>query len=372
MNVLMFGWQFPPCISGGLGTACHGLTRALAALDVRILFVLPRGPSERWPFPRLELRGADEVALLDPSHSRPAAAPPLRQLAVPSVLTPYLSAATYRERLAAARRPVRRPVAPDPPGTRRLAFTGQYGGDLFAEVSRYAEIGGRLGASERFDVIHAHDWMTYPAGVAAKRASGRPLICHCHATEFDRAGDRPNLDIAGLERFGLEQADRIFAVSQRTKDLLVRRYRLPAGKIAVVHNAVAKDPGRRPARRPRALDEKVVLFLGRVTQQKGPEYFVEAAAKGEELARKTLEEAGEYLGAKLAFLINLFNPEVVVVGRGIEQAGDIFFSAVRRSVKKWAYDESVKIVKIVPTSLGEDVVAVGAGALVIQDLFAKV
>lgn len=100
--------------------------------------------------------------------------------------------------------------------------------------------------------------------------------------------------------------------------------------------------------------------------------IVDAALKGDELARKTLEEAGEYLGAKLAFLINLFNPEVVVVGRGIEQAGDIFFSAVRRSVKKWAYDESVKIVKIIPTSLGEDVVAIGAGALVIQDLFSKV
>jgi predicted NBD/HSP70 family sugar kinase len=100
--------------------------------------------------------------------------------------------------------------------------------------------------------------------------------------------------------------------------------------------------------------------------------IVDAASNGDELAKKTLEEAGEYLGAKLAFLINLFNPEVVVIGRGIEQAGDIFFSAVRRSVKKWGYDESVKIVKIVPTSLGEDVVAIGAGAVVIQDLFAKV
>ncbi len=99
---------------------------------------------------------------------------------------------------------------------------------------------------------------------------------------------------------------------------------------------------------------------------------VEAASRGDQLAKGTLEEAGEYLGAKLTFLINLFNPEVVVVGRGIERSGDIFFSAVRRAVKKWGYDESVKIVKIVPTSLGEDVVAIGAGALVIQSLFAEV
>jgi predicted NBD/HSP70 family sugar kinase len=99
---------------------------------------------------------------------------------------------------------------------------------------------------------------------------------------------------------------------------------------------------------------------------------IETAEKGDRLARQALEEAGEYLGAKMSFLVNLFNPEVVVVGRGIEKAGDIFFSAVRRSVKRWAYDEAVKIVKILPTSLGEDVVAVGAAGLVIQDFFAKV
>ena len=99
---------------------------------------------------------------------------------------------------------------------------------------------------------------------------------------------------------------------------------------------------------------------------------IEAASKGDALAKQVLEEAGSYLGAKMSFLINLFNPEVVVVGRGVEKAGDVFFSAVRRSVKRWAYDETVKIVKILPTSLGEDVVAVGAAGLVIQDFFAKV
>ena len=99
---------------------------------------------------------------------------------------------------------------------------------------------------------------------------------------------------------------------------------------------------------------------------------IEAAEKGDELAKRALEEAGSYLGVKIAFLINLFNPEVVVVGRGIEKAGDVFFSSVRKSVRKWAYEESVKVVKILPTSLGENVVAVGAGGLVTQDFFAKV
>ncbi|MGD2279300.1 MAG: ROK family protein [Candidatus Omnitrophota bacterium] len=100
-------------------------------------------------------------------------------------------------------------------------------------------------------------------------------------------------------------------------------------------------------------------------------FIVEQAEKGEAVSKKILEEAGEYLGTKIAFLINLFNPEVVVIGRGIERAGDIFFSAVRRSVRKWAYEESVKIVKVLPTSLGEDVVAVGAAAMVTQDMFAR-
>jgi len=100
--------------------------------------------------------------------------------------------------------------------------------------------------------------------------------------------------------------------------------------------------------------------------------IIEAAEKGDETAKKVIEDAGEYLGAKIAFLINLFNPEVVIVGRGIENAGDIFFSAVRRSVRRWAYEESVKIAKILPASLGEDAVAVGAGALVTQDFFAKI
>lgn len=99
---------------------------------------------------------------------------------------------------------------------------------------------------------------------------------------------------------------------------------------------------------------------------------IDAAETGDELAKRALEEAGSYLGVKIAFLINLFNPEVVVVGRGIEKAGDIFFSSVRKSVRKWAYEESVKVVKILPTSLGENVVAVGAGGLVTQDFFAKV
>lgn len=280
MKVLMFGWEFPPHISGGLGTACHGLTQALCAQDVEILFVLPRCPGDHRPFSRFELRGADEVSLTtERARLREVlSTATVQYLEIESLLTPYLNETTYRERLVETRQEQRQTVpGPSERVEHRLAFSGHYGQNLLDEVSRFAVIGGRLGASESFEMIHAHDWMTYLAGVEAKLASGKPLICHCHATEFDRGGDWPNADIAGIERFGLELADRVLAVSQRTKDTIVRRYGIPAAKIAVVHNAVTKEIHRQRDQLKRGLPEKLVLFLGRVTQQKGPNYFVEAA-----------------------------------------------------------------------------------------------
>ena len=99
---------------------------------------------------------------------------------------------------------------------------------------------------------------------------------------------------------------------------------------------------------------------------------IKASRDNDELAIKFLQEAGTYLGAKIAYLVNLFNPEAVVIGRGIEKAGDILMAAVEKAVKLWGYEEAVSVVKIISTSLGEDAVAVGAGALVIQKIFTKI
>jgi glycosyltransferase involved in cell wall biosynthesis len=183
---------------------------------------------------------------------------------VRTLLKPYLTDAVYEEELLAISA-----AAPRLPGI--------YGPDLHAEVLRYAEEAARIAAREEFDVIHAHDWLTFMAGMRAKRASGRPLVLHVHATEFDRSGNGDNGFVVGVERAGLAAADRIVAVSAYTADVLASRYGVPREKLRVVHNAIdARAPH---ARWTVAEGDPLVLFAGRITWQKGPDYFVDAAAR---------------------------------------------------------------------------------------------
>jgi len=171
-------------------------------------------------------------------------------------------------------------AAPPDPGAPRpsyLALQGGYGPDLFSEVARFAQVAAALARRERFDVVHAHDWMTFPAGVAAARTGGRPLVVHVHASEFDRSGERADTRIRHIEAAGLEAAQRVVCVSRYTAEVVERRYGVPRERLRVVHNAVQPRQGRgepEPRRR-----HPLVLFLGRVTFQKGPEYFLEAAAR---------------------------------------------------------------------------------------------
>ena len=243
----MLGWEFPPHISGGLGTACQGITRGLAAHGVEVLFVVPRA------------RG-DE----DARSTKIVGATSLREIAVPSALSPYLSAATYAAQ----------------PGS-VLALSGSYGPDLFAEVGRYALAATRIARENESDVIHAHDWMTIPAGIAAREATDRPLVLHVHASEYDRSGEAVDERVRAIEARGIAQADRGVCVSQLTATQLVKRYGAEPAKLRVVHNAVAPC-ARRVRRKARGTGHpgpRIVLFLGRVTYQKGPECFLEAAAR---------------------------------------------------------------------------------------------
>ena len=289
MKVLVFGWEFPPQVSGGLGVACHGLIAALARQGVKITLVLPKaqGLPTDCPVDLLPASRVDLASVTRRNLRRVLSRATVQLVEVDSLLQPYLTPAGYAQRLVQVRR--ERPVPVETthpeevtevvPAGQFLEFSGHYGPDLLQEVSRYAVVGARLGKQRRFDLIHCHDWMTYLAGVEAKQQSGRPLIAHVHATEFDRSGDRPNSDIYRIERYGLECADLVIAVSHRTRDTLLQRYGLPPAKVAVVHNAVSKETLVRREEVRRHLKEKIVLFLGRVTQQKGPEYFVSAAAK---------------------------------------------------------------------------------------------
>ncbi len=280
MKVLMFGWEFPPYISGGLGTACYGLTRYMAEQGTHILFVLPRIEGRESCDTFLDMIAANRLNISDPRTRKINRGSTLKYFLVDSPLRPYMNDSAYLGKLDAIRKInerishiTRRRTTVDS----LLAVPGNYAKDLLSEVARYACTGSYLGAVETFDIIHAHDWMTFPAGVEAKKSSGKPLVVHIHATEFDRSGEDINRQIYDIERYGMDVADRIIAVSNRARDIIVERYSQSPGKVVVVHNAVMKDVKLAHARERKRFSEKIVLFLGRITMQKGPDYFVEAA-----------------------------------------------------------------------------------------------
>ena len=426
MRVFMLGWEFPPYISGGLGTACYGLTKALSAQGVDIIFVLPRpipepqtgppAPGQAPPYvppPAPSARSApparpagssspvQQSSSPPPSHlPHHAESPPhatefqaepsasslgqpdthaggraIREFehvtfrsATVALFDPYTSAERYetttqryvqtvREEVSMAAEPAAAPstvppppsahpviAPPTPPAPARSAHipppaaaaeppaavsadaraavsahsgaesasaaeafpapspepvaapqslpataappvsappVENYNGDLFAQVARYAELCREIAQTEDFDVVHAHDWMTFPAAMSVAAMRGVPIVVHVHSTEFDRAGDNADPRIVEIERRGMHAAIKIIAVSFLTRNQIIRHYGINPPKIEVVYNAiepVAQTPvvsERYEIRR----NEKIVLFLGRITHQKGPEYFLQAAQK---------------------------------------------------------------------------------------------
>lgn len=316
MRVFMLGWEFPPFISGGLGTACYGLTKGMSSLGTDVLFVLPRPVST--PF-------STHVTLLSPRPGSPLAATPTElrldefehvtfRTVNAGIANPYQTPAQYTEqqkqqqqqsKVAGARVTKAQPAeSPAVQVTRTQAGqtsdgstisqgggvrvnTGNsappanmYAGDLFAEVQRYAALASEIARTEQFDVVHAHDWMTFPAGLAVAGIKGVPLVVHVHATEFDRSGQNIDQRIYDIERRGMHGAIRVIAVSHLTKNICVHHYGVDPNKIEVVYNAVdLNGNGFDEDKYQIHKDEKIVLFLGRITMQKGPEYFLAAAKK---------------------------------------------------------------------------------------------
>jgi glycogen(starch) synthase len=265
MQILMFGWEFPPRISGGLGTACFGITRALTGLGHEIVFVMPHWDDEA-PSGLVEMVAASRVPVPPAEREAPAAWKGLTLRAVHSTLRPYLNNRHYHALLNGQS------------GSRLLNITGNYGADLISESVRYGKAAGIIARERRFDIIHAHDWMTVFAGIEARTVSGRPLVLHIHALEFDRSGENIHQDIYDIERHGMEAADQVIAVSHYTRRTIVERYGVNPAKISVVHNAVINNDVLPDDRIRKDPARKIVLFLGRITLQKGPDYFIEAAA----------------------------------------------------------------------------------------------
>jgi glycogen(starch) synthase len=278
MRVLMLGWEFPPYISGGLGTACYGLTQGLSQLGTEIIFVLPHA---------ILANTAAGMKLLGPgSKSRSGSTytfeklPGVKFKPVNVKLYPYAGSGAANVPVALqVKKSSAAGASSTTPNPKFMPKTGgHYAGDLFSQVHRYADLVGQIASQEDFDVIHAHDWMTYPAAVAAADVSGKPLVVHVHSTERDRSGDGTNDAIYQIERYGMHRADRVIVVSRFTQRICMEHYALCESKVHVVYNAVA------PIKihnfdDTKGEDEKVVLFLGRITMQKGPEYFLYAAKR---------------------------------------------------------------------------------------------
>ncbi len=276
----MFGWEFPPHIAGGLGTACYGMTRGLARNGVEVVFVMPRAyGDEDQRFVRVvNASDVETIGTRDHEFSEELLEK-VSFIHIDSNMLPYISpeeyAAYHDEFVRSGRTHEWTDV-----WKQRYTFSGKYGANLMEEVARYAMVAAQVAKDleGQFDVIHAHDWLTYFAGIAAKRVSGKPLVVHMHATEFDRSGENINRRVYAIEKAGMQAAARVIAVSELTRRIVIGKYGIPAEKVVTVHNAVRFGESE-DAVPERAVKDKVVTFLGRITYQKGPDYFVEAAAK---------------------------------------------------------------------------------------------
>jgi glycosyltransferase involved in cell wall biosynthesis len=271
----MFGWEFPPHISGGLGTACYGLTKGLANHGINIDFVVPKAyGDEDQSIGRFHSAGDVEFDVREKNIKE--FWDKIKYLEIGSNLIPYVSPEEF-ERIMSSDVLTSDEIENKVLST-KFKFSGKYGTDLMEEVSRYALIAAVLAKNLEFDIIHAHDWLTYGAGIAAKQVSGKPLVVHMHATEFDRSGQGVNQNVYDIERKGMMMADKVITVSNLTKRTVNEKYGIPLEKITTVYNAV--EPNHQvQGEGERGVKEKVVTFLGRITFQKGPEYFVEAAYK---------------------------------------------------------------------------------------------
>ncbi len=277
MKVLMFGWEFPPHISGGLGTASYGLTKGLyAAGGVDILFVVPKAYGDE-DQSKVKVLGASEVNVRKHFYHFDELRAQMSYLEVHSDIVPYTDPDEFwqlKKKEVSSRRWY---VQTDEEG--RLPFSGKYGSDLLDEIARYALVASAIAAEYDFDVIHAHDWLAYPAGMAAKEVSGKPLVIHVHATDFDRSRGNVNPQVYEIEKRGMDAADKIIAVSNLTRNTIIEKYHIPPEKVVTVYNAVEPLQLNKENFSQRSIPDKIVTFLGRITMQKGPEYFVEAAVR---------------------------------------------------------------------------------------------
>lgn len=253
----MFGWEFPPFNNGGLGTACYGITKSLSRNGVEINFVLPKNSGTAESFINIISTKLPKIKIKE----------------IDSLLTSYITSQAYEKRFLLLNKYSKN----------KTDIKRNYCGGLIGEVYRYSLEAKKIAADVDHDIIHVHDWMTFPSGIEAKKISKKPLLAHVHSTEMDRSGGHGvNPEVFRIEKDGIEKADKIIAVSQFTKSQVLRNYNVSQDKISVVYNAIDKEEFSTDGldkNYPDFSDKKVVLFLGRITLHKGPDYFIKAAKK---------------------------------------------------------------------------------------------
>lgn len=275
MKILMYGWEFPPHISGGLGVACYGMVTSLIKKSgVNVTLVLPHVAQDIVCHDQFSLLGCRN--LCEEHTWLQTLLQDINITEIDTLLHPYITEERYHDLLLTFSDQVKRASNSGP-----FAFTGKYGPNLMAEVYRYAVIAGSIAKKTPHDVIHAHDWLTGLAGIEAKKHSKKPLIFHIHALERDRCGENVNQQVFAIEKQAMEQADLVIAVSQYTKSVAMQYYGIPEDKIFVVHNGISpkERSSEKNHKKHGKKRSKMILFLGRITHQKGPYFFIEAAKK---------------------------------------------------------------------------------------------
>jgi len=277
MRVLMFGWEFPPHISGGLGTASFGLTKGMATLDdLEVIFVVPKAWGDE-DQTMVRLVGANQVPVAHKQVFYKGFKRPIERIEVSSKIVPYTDPEDFWKLVKSEVSSYNFYVKTNNKG--KVDFSGRYDTNLMDEIYKYSVVASVIADENEFDIIHAHDWLAYPAGIAAMEVSGKSLVIHVHATDFDRSGGSVNPDVYRIEKNGMDAASKIITVSNLTRDIVINKYNINPDKVETVYNAVEPVKLSDGCIIKKGFDEKVVTFLGRITMQKGPEYFIEAANK---------------------------------------------------------------------------------------------
>lgn len=275
MKVLMFGWEYPPHITGGLGTACFGLTKAMVSQGDEVIFIVPKLYGDESKEAARLVNASDIIIDLSQDFYKEYWQN-LSYIEVNSTLIPYVGLDDFYNVINNKVKQGEEISHID--SKKKYNFSGNYGSTLMEEVERYSMIAATVAKDYDYDIIHAHDWLTYKAGIVAKKISGKKLVIHVHATEFDRSGENVNKTVYDIERYGMDNADHIVCVSDLTRNIVINRYGQNPDKVTTIHNG-ANSLSYKDSELKKTVKEKVVTFLGRVTFQKGPDYFVEAAAK---------------------------------------------------------------------------------------------